>query len=189
MWKLLFPTIAKRPGKFTILCGGEALSRQLADCLLDGGADSVWNLYGPTETTIWSAIYRVEPSDRPVYIGRPIANTQIYILDNYLQPVPIGVHGDLYIGGDGVARGYLNRAELTARRKILFVIRSATIPDAHLYRTGDRARYRPGGNIEFLGRSDHQVKIRGRRIELRRDRSRDGSTSVGQRSRRDSSGS
>ena len=145
------------------LCGGEALSRQLADCLLDG-ADSVWNLYGPTETTIWSAIYRVEPSDRPVYIGRPIANTQIYILDNYLQPVPIGVHGDLYIGGDGVARGYLNRAELTAERFVRYPF--SDDPDAHLYRTGDRARYRPGGNIEFLGRSDHQVKIRGHRIEL-----------------------
>ena len=104
LWQLLFVTGWKRPEKFTILCGGEALSRPLANRLLDG-ADSVRNLYGPTETTIWSAIYRVEPGDRPVYIGRPIANTQIYILDDYLQPVPIGVHGDLYIGGDGLARG------------------------------------------------------------------------------------
>jgi amino acid adenylation domain-containing protein len=163
MWKLLFDSGWRRPGKSTILCGGEALSRPLADRLLDG-ADSVWNLYGPTETTIWSAMYRVEPGDRPVYIGRPIANTQIYILDNYLQPVPIGVHGDLYIGGDGVARGYLNRPELTAERFILNPF--SDDPTARLYRTGDRARYRPGGNIEFLGRSDHQVKIRGHRIEL-----------------------
>ena len=163
LWQLLFVTGWKRPEKFTILCGGEALSRPLANRLLDG-ADSVRNLYGPTETTIWSAIYRVEPGDRPVYIGRPIANTQIYILDNYLQPVPIGVHGDLYIGGDGVARGYLNRAELTAERFILNPF--SDDPRLRLYRTGDRARYRAKGNIEFLGRIDNQVKIRGHRVEL-----------------------
>ena len=100
---------------FKILCGGELLSRELADQLLEGGA-SLWNLYGPTETTIWSTIAKVEPGERPVLIGRPIANTKIYILDSHLQPVPVGVHGELYIGGDGLARGYLNRPELTAEK-------------------------------------------------------------------------
>ena len=101
---------------FKILCGGEMLSRELADQLLQGGA-SLWNLYGPTETTIWSTIAKIERDGSPVLIGRPIANTQIYILDSYLQPVPVGVHGELYIGGDGLARGYLNRAG-TDRREI-----------------------------------------------------------------------
>ena len=148
---------------FKILCGGETLSRHLADQLLDGGA-SLWNLYGPTETTIWSTIAKVEPGETPVVIGRPIANTQIYILDSHLQPVPIGVHGELYIGGDGLAQGYLNRPELTAER---FVVNPfSDHPGSRLYRTGDLARYRPDGNIEFLGRMDDQVKIRGYRIEL-----------------------
>ena len=99
---------------FKILCGGEALSRQLADQLLERG-DSLWNLYGPTETTIWSTIAKVEAGESPVPIGRPIANTQIYILDSHLQPVPIGVHGELYIGGDGLARGYLESARANRR--------------------------------------------------------------------------
>ena len=109
-WRLLLDTGWQSSRNFKILCGGETLSRHLADQLLDGGA-SLWNLYGPTETTIWSTIARVEPGETTVVIGRPIANTQIYILDSCLQPVPVGVHGELYIGGDGLARGYLNRAE------------------------------------------------------------------------------
>ena len=149
--------------EFKILCGGEALFRQLADQLLQGGA-SLWNLYGPTETTIWATIAKVEPGASPVLIGRPIANTEIYILDSHLQPAPVGVYAELYIGGDGLARGYLNRPELTAERFVRNPFNDQ--PDSLLYRTGDLARYRPGGNIEFLGRVDNQVKLRGHRIEL-----------------------
>ena len=161
-WKLLLDAGWECPGNFKILCGGEAMPRDLAEALLTRG--EVWNLYGPTESTIWSTIHKVGSGEGPVPIGRPIANTNIYILDSFLQPVPIGVHGDLYIGGDGLARGYRNNPELTAER---------FIPDpfsdhanARLYRTGDRVRYRPDGTIEFLGRTDNQVKIRGHRIEL-----------------------
>jgi amino acid adenylation domain-containing protein len=162
-WKLLLDSGWRSSRNFKILCGGETLSRQLADQLLEGGA-LLWNLYGPTETTIWSTIAKVEPGESPISIGRPIANTQIYILDSHLEPVPVGVHGELYIGGDGLARGYLNRPELTAE---LFVRNPfSDLPDSRLYRTGDRARYLTDGNIEFLGRVDNQVKIRGHRIEL-----------------------
>ena len=162
-WRLLLDAGWRGSRNFKILCGGEVLSRPLADQLLEGGA-SLWNLYGPTETTIWSAIAKVEPGESPVPIGRPIANTQIYILDSHLQPVPVGVHGELYIGGDGLARGYLNRPELTAERFVRNPF--SDLPDSRLYRTGDRTRYLPDGNIEFLGRVDNQVKIRGHRIEL-----------------------
>ncbi|HEY3581914.1 MAG TPA: condensation domain-containing protein, partial [Pyrinomonadaceae bacterium] len=127
----------------------------------------VFNLYGPTETTIWSALHTVDKLDAEraiVALGRPIANTQLYLLDEALRPVPIGVRGELYIGGDGVARGYWNRGELTAER---------FMPDPfsrrgsqRLYRTGDEGRYLPSGEIEYLGRSDQQVKLRGYRIEL-----------------------
>ncbi|MBW4457215.1 MAG: amino acid adenylation domain-containing protein, partial [Nostoc indistinguendum CM1-VF10] len=151
----------------SILCGGEALTRELANQLLEKST-SVWNLYGPTETTIWSAARLVEASghnnDAPEPIGRPIANTQIYILDRHLQPVPIGVAGELHIGGEGLARGYLNRRELTDEKFIPNPFNDE--PGARLYKTGDLARYLPDGNIEFLGRLDHQVKIRGFRIEL-----------------------
>ncbi|MFN2173859.1 MAG: non-ribosomal peptide synthetase, partial [Candidatus Promineifilaceae bacterium] len=146
-----------------ILCGGEAMPRDLADQLLEQ-SESVWNMYGPTETTVWSAVKRVEPGEGIVSIGRPIANTQIYILDNRMQPVPIGATGELYIGGDGLARGYLNRPELTAEKFIADPF--SDDPDARLYRTGDLARYLADGNIEFFGRIDHQVKVRGFRIEL-----------------------
>jgi len=151
-----------RPG-LKILCGGEALPLDLARQLLPRGA-SLWNLYGPTETTIWSTVCKIEPGDEVVTIGRPIANTQIYLLDPRLQPVPVGVPGELYIGGDGLARGYLNRSELTAERFLPHPFSSE--PGARLYRTGDLARYRAGGAIEHLGRLDYQVKLRGFRIEL-----------------------
>ena len=176
-WKMLLAAGWQGNNQLKILCGGEALPRQLANQLLLRGA-SVWNLYGPTETTIWSTLYQVDRKDESVSIGRPIANTQIYILDRYLMPVPVGVFGELHIGGAGLSRGYLNRPELTAEKFILnpfaedgihasFILHpSSFILSERLYKTGDLARYLPDGNIEFMGRSDHQVKVRGFRIEL-----------------------
>ena len=163
-WKLLIEAGWKSSNGFKILCGGETLSRQLADQLLQGDA-RLWNLYGPTETTIWSTITEVQPGEESVPIGRPIANTEIYILDAHFQPVPIGVHGELYIGGDGLAQGYLNLPELTAERFVVHPFSDQA--GSRLYRTGDLVRYRPDGNIEFLRRIDDQVKVRGYRIEPR----------------------
>jgi amino acid adenylation domain-containing protein len=145
-----------------LLCGGEALSDELAGRML-AVSDRVWNLYGPTETTIWSAIHRLNPSQIKPWLGRPIDNTTLYILDTDLQPAPIGVAGELLIGGNGLARGYFQRPALTAER---FVPDPFGPPGARLYRTGDLCRYRADGIIEYLGRLDHQVKIRGLRIEL-----------------------
>jgi len=150
-----------QPG-LKVLCGGEALSRELANELLTRGV-TLWNMYGPTETTIWSTTCRLE-KDSPITVGRPIANTQVYLLDEHHQPVPIGVAGELHVGGDGLARGYLNRPQLTAEKFIPNPFSEE--PDARLYRTGDLARYLANGEIEYLGRIDHQVKIRGFRIEL-----------------------
>ena len=161
-WRLLLDAGWLGAEKFKILCGGEALSRNLAARLREHG--QLWNLYGPTETTIWSAICAVEPGEIAVPIGRPIANTQIYILDSHLQPVPIGVHGELYIGGHGLARGYLNRPELMAEKFVDSPFSDK--PGSRLYKTGDIARYLVDGNIEFLARIDNQVKIRGHRIEV-----------------------
>jgi acyl-CoA synthetase (AMP-forming)/AMP-acid ligase II/acyl carrier protein len=162
-WRLLLATEWQRNNSLKILCGGEALPRDLADQLLER-SNSVWNLYGPTETTIWSTVNKVEPGDGAVSIGRPISNTQIFILDSHLQPVPIGASGNLYIGGDGLARGYLNRPELTGEKFIPNPFSDE--PGGRIYRTGDLARYLPDGSIEFFGRIDHQVKVRGFRIEL-----------------------
>jgi len=162
-WRLLLEAGWQGSKQLTMLCGGEALPRELAAPLMVKGS-SLWNLYGPTETTIWSTLCRVDSKERRISIGHPIANTQIYILDSHLQPVPIGVPGDLYIGGDGLARGYLNRPDLTKERFIPNPFSDE--PGARLYKTGDLARYLPDGNIEFLGRIDGQVKIRGFRIEL-----------------------
>lgn len=144
-----------------ILCGGEALTRELANRILETGAE-LWNMYGPTETTIWSSISRVCPGDNAPDIGMPIANTQLYILDEHLQEVPSGVVGELYIGGDGLASGYLNKPELTSQR---FLTINENGGEQIVYKTGDLVRKRHG-RIEFLGRSDRQVKIRGFRIEL-----------------------
>lgn len=144
--------------------GGESLSKELVLRTLSVLPHlQIWNIYGPTEATANASAARLVAGDE-VTIGRPIANTQIYILNSGLHPVPIGVQGELYIGGAGVARGYLNRPRLTAERFIPDPF--STVPGARLYRTGDLARYRPDGNIEFLGRADDQVKIRGFRIEL-----------------------
>jgi amino acid adenylation domain-containing protein len=162
-WRLLLAAGWSGSHQLKILCGGEALSRELANQLLEKGA-SLWNLYGPTEATIWSTVDGVDNTEGSVSIGRPIANTQIYLLDERLQPVPVGVPGELYIGGAGLARGYLNRPELTAQKFIVNPL--SQDPNARLYKTGDLARYQSDGNIEYLGRIDHQVKVRGFRIEL-----------------------
>jgi amino acid adenylation domain-containing protein len=169
-WQLLLAGGWSANYPLKVLCGGEALSAQLAQQILATGSE-LWNLYGPTETTIWSTIYklgttqtRATSSDALVSIGRPIANTQIYILNQQLQPTPIGVPGELFIGGAGVVRGYLNRPELTAAKFIPNPFSTDTA--ARLYKTGDLARYLSDGNIEFLGRIDDLVKVRGFRIEL-----------------------
>jgi amino acid adenylation domain-containing protein len=149
--------------RLKMLCGGEALPRTLADPLLAQGGE-LWNMYGPTETTIWSSALRVAPGDGPVPIGPPIANTQFYVLDRHGQLAPSGAPGELFIGGDGIALGYLNLPELTRERFVPDTFRG--LEGARLYRTGDRVRRRPDGGLEFLGRFDHQIKLRGFRIEL-----------------------
>ncbi|MBN1993050.1 MAG: amino acid adenylation domain-containing protein [Anaerolineae bacterium] len=176
-----------------IVCGGETFPGEMLPALLEWNAP-VWNFYGPTEATVWAAIHQAKAADAflaSIPIGRPLPDTQLYILDSRLQPVPIGVPGELYIGGAGLARGYLNRPDLTAetfipnpfggikaeggRRKDENGLSSSFIPhpsslNPHppslLYKTGDLARYLADGVIEFLGRLDHQVKIRGFRVEL-----------------------
>jgi amino acid adenylation domain-containing protein len=162
-WRMLLEAGWKGTPGLKILCGGEAVSRKLADQLLQK-CSSLWNMYGPTETTIWSTASRIEPGPGGVPIGQPIANTQLYILDKVLQPVPIGVAGELHIGGDGLARGYLHRPDLSAEKFIPDPF--SPDPEARLYKTGDLVRYLPDGSIEFLGRIDHQIKIRGFRIEM-----------------------
>jgi amino acid adenylation domain-containing protein len=161
-WRLLVDAGWQGGRHLKILCGGETLLPESANELLTRSS-LLWNMYGPTETTIWSSTYRVFPGAGPVPIGRPIANTQAYILDRYLNPLPVGMAGELCIGGQGLARGYLNRPELSAEKFIRDPFNRE--PGARLYKTGDRARYLPDGNIEFLGRIDHQVKIRGFRVE------------------------
>jgi amino acid adenylation domain-containing protein len=161
-WRLLLEAGWEGSRGLKILCGGEALPRELADQLLPRAA-AVWNMYGPTETTIWSATSLVDSGTGPVTIGPPIANTQFCVLDGVGQPVPVGIPGELYIGGEGVARGYCGQQALTADK---FVPNPFTHdPRARLYRTGDQVRYRNDGKLEFLGRLDTQVKVRGFRIE------------------------
>jgi amino acid adenylation domain-containing protein len=162
-WRLLLEAGWRGKSALTMLCGGEALSRALADRLIDKGA-ALWNLYGPTETTVWSSAWRVEAGENPISIGRPIANTRLYVLDRWLRPVPVGVIGELYIGGAGLTRGYRNRPSLTAEQFIPDPF--GTSPGGRLYRSGDLARWRPDGTLECLGRVDHQVKVRGFRVEL-----------------------
>lgn len=160
-WRLLVEAGWAGDANLKIFCGGEHLTRDLADALLTRCAE-LWNMYGPTETTVWSTVQRVRKNE-PITIGRPIANTQLYILDTQLQPVPIGVAGELYIGGEGLAHGYLYRPELTREKFLPHPFQPGS--SARVYKTGDRARYLPDGSVQFLGRLDHQVKIRGFRIE------------------------
>lgn len=165
VWNTLVSATWKGEQQFKILSVGEALPQELAKHLIQCG--NVFNLYGPTEASIYATVAKIENSK--VTIGKPIANTQIFILDNYQQRVPIGVIGELYIGGVGVARGYLNRKDLTEERFIANPFFDKETPQAFLsklYRTGDLARYLPDGNIEYIGRIDNQVKIRGFRVEL-----------------------
>jgi amino acid adenylation domain-containing protein len=162
-WRLMIAAGWTGSDRLKVLCGGEAMPKDLASDLLPRAA-GVWNMYGPTETTVWSTCHRLTDPEESILIGRPIANTQIYILDARRQPVPIGVPGEIYIGGAGVTRGYLKAPDLTAER---FVAHPLTAdPKDRLYKTGDFGRYRHDGNIEFLGRMDNQVKVRGFRIEL-----------------------
>ncbi|MEU2207253.1 MupA/Atu3671 family FMN-dependent luciferase-like monooxygenase [Streptomyces hygroscopicus] len=146
-----------------LLLGGEELPSALAERLTGLTRARVHNMYGPTETTIWSTTHRVDPGG-PALIGRPVANTALYVLDAARNPVPIGVPGRLYIGGAGVTRGYLGRPELTGERFTADPF--APAPGARMYDTGDLVRYRPDGTLEFIGRTDHQVKLRGHRVEL-----------------------
>ncbi|MBL4576124.1 MAG: amino acid adenylation domain-containing protein, partial [Opitutaceae bacterium] len=159
-WRMLIQSGWQGSGNLKVLCGGEAMPPDLAKELLPRCSE-LWNMYGPTETTVWSTCCRVEnPED--IHIGRPIDNMQLYILDRALQPTPIGVPGELMIGGDGLARGYFERSELTEEKFIPNPFRHGK----RIYRTGDLAKYRPDGTVECLGRVDFQVKIRGFRIEL-----------------------
>jgi amino acid adenylation domain-containing protein len=162
-WQMLLSSGWQPSPHVKMLSGGEALPRKLANDLLQNGGE-LWNMYGPTETTIWSSVWRVKAGDDPILIGRPIANTQMMVLDGSLKPVPIGVTGELYIAGDGVARGYLNRPDLTEERFVANPFSNQ--PNARMYRTGDLARFGTDGMIECLGRVDFQVKVRGFRIEL-----------------------
>ncbi|MFI8517800.1 amino acid adenylation domain-containing protein [Streptomyces sp. NPDC085481] len=166
LWQLLREagwTPADLPAGTRLLCGGEALPQDLADFLAAGGHAQVWNLYGPTETTIWSLVAPVRAGE-PVTIGTPMWNTGVHVLDERLRPVADGEPGELYLSGDGLARGYHGRPGLTAERFVACPF--GDTPGARMYRTGDVVRRRPDGALDFLGRVDEQVKIHGYRIEL-----------------------
>jgi amino acid adenylation domain-containing protein len=163
-WRMLLEAGWKGDHRLTALCGGEALSKELAQAL-ERCTKSAWNLYGPTETTIWSSAWLVQANSDMIPLGQPIAHTQLYILDQWLNPVPPGVAGELYIGGAGLARGYWNQSARTAERFIPDAWSGIT--GARLYRTGDWCRRWSDGKLEYLGRRDHQIKLRGYRIELR----------------------
>ena len=162
-WRMLLDVgWAGKPG-MRIISTGEALPRELADRLLPMGRE-LWNLYGPTETTVYSALCKVEAGSGPIIVGRPVDNTQIHIVDRHMQPLPVGVPGELLIGGEGLAAGYRGRADLTAEKFIADPFSEGD--DARLYRTGDLAFWRPDGTVQVVGRIDHQIKLRGFRIEL-----------------------
>ena len=165
-WRLLLEAGWTGGTPFKALVGGEALPQDLADQLLARGVE-LWNMYGPTETTVWSTCARITDTRKGITIGKPIANTTVRILDSRRHLCPVGVPGELCIGGEGVALGYWNRPDLTAERFIPdpFAVASEGAGAARLYRTGDRARWRSDGTLEHLGRLDDQIKLRGFRIE------------------------
>jgi amino acid adenylation domain-containing protein len=162
-WHLLLDAGWQPPSGFKALVGGEPLPAALASALLARGVD-VWNMYGPTETTVWSTLSHITDASGRIAIGHPIDNTQVWILDEALRPVPVGAEGEICIGGDGVALGYHGRPDLTAERFV--ALPWGPRPGRLVYRTGDLGRWREDGQIEHLGRMDFQVKIRGYRIEL-----------------------
>ncbi|MBX9458403.1 MAG: amino acid adenylation domain-containing protein [Rhizobium sp.] len=163
LWQLLVEAGVERYPGLKMLCGGEPLSRDLARVLVRSGRE-LWNMYGPTETTIWSSVQKVADDDAPITIGHPIANTQLYILDQTDQIAPVGIVGELCIGGDGLANGYFDRPDLTKAAFVSCDIGTGTAE--RLYRTGDVGRRLPDGSLQLLGRRDNQIKLRGFRIEL-----------------------
>ncbi|MFD2934793.1 amino acid adenylation domain-containing protein [Spirosoma flavum] len=161
-WRIMFDSGWDEPLALKVLCGGEALSNDLAE-KLTAKCDELWNVYGPTETTIWSTVKKISKNEL-ITIGRPINNTQLFILDEFLKPVAEGIVGELCIAGDGVARGYLNRQELTSEKFVKNPFDK--LQKSTMYRTGDLGKFLENGEIQCLGRIDQQVKIRGHRIEL-----------------------
>ncbi|MFZ2755013.1 MAG: amino acid adenylation domain-containing protein [Lysobacteraceae bacterium] len=162
-WRMMLEAGWQGKPDLRMLCGGEALPLELANRLLHCGGE-LWNLYGPTETTVWSTVSRIMPGDDRITVGQPIDNTEVYVVDAHMRPVPVGVAGELLIGGLGVAHGYIGRPDLTSERFI--EDRFGPRAGGRLYRTGDLARWRSDGRLETLGRLDFQVKVRGFRIEL-----------------------
>lgn len=162
-WQMILDAGWQKTYPLKVLCGGEALPAELAGQLLSRSAE-LWNMYGPTETTIWSTIKQVTEIGQPVSIGLPIHHTQVYIMDQAGHPLPPGIEGEIYIGGAGVAKGYLNRPELNAEKFVTDPY--SPVQNAKLYKTGDLGRKLPNGQLICSGRIDHQVKIRGHRIEL-----------------------
>lgn len=162
-WRLLLQFGWQGNGTLKALIGGEALPPDIVAGLLENTAE-LWNMYGPTETTVWSTCYRIQEASAPILIGAPIGNTQVYVLDPNGKRVPVGIPGELYIGGDGVTNGYLNRPELTEKSFIFDPFHHSD--SAKLYRTGDQVKLLGCGHLQYLARLDHQVKVRGYRIEL-----------------------
>ncbi|MDQ1834736.1 non-ribosomal peptide synthetase [Massilia scottii] len=159
LWTMLFLVGWRNAERLRALCGGEAMSTSLKQHFVETDTQA-WNMYGPTETTIWSTVAQVR-ADQPVFLGDPIAETKLLVLDEQLRPVAEGSEGELCIAGAGVARGYWNRPELTVQK----FIEHPLVPDGRVYRTGDRVRLGPGSALEYIGRIDFQVKIRGYRVE------------------------
>ncbi|WP_275436725.1 AMP-binding protein, partial [Vibrio sp. Of14-4] len=160
-WQMLVNDNWQPAQPLRVICGGEAMPESLKSSLLTHGAVELWNVYGPTETTVWSSVKRIE-EESAITLGHPIGNTQFYVLNEQHQLVPTGVAGELYIAGEGLARGYLHRDDLTDAA----FVANPFVPGERMYRAGDRVRRLADGELEYLGRTDHQVKIRGFRVEL-----------------------